>query len=82
LKTGRNQYVYSVLFKIGELDTSGQHDGNPPKTYAERQEFKKSILAMKVKSDEENFDEAETQAYRCWTETKVCQLNHDPDITS
>lgn len=26
---------------------------------------------MKVKSDEENFDEAEAQAYRCWTETKV-----------
>jgi hypothetical protein len=26
---------------------------------------------MKVKDDEENFDEAEAQAYRCWTETKV-----------
>ena len=48
-----------------------QHDGNTPKTSAERQEFKKRILAMKVKSDEENFDEAEAQSYRCWTETKV-----------
>lgn len=48
-----------------------QHNGHPPQTPAERQEFKKRILAMKVKSDEENFDEAEAQAYRCWAETKV-----------
>lgn len=47
-----------------------QHGGNPPDT-SERQDFKKRILTMKVKSDEENFDEAEAQAYRCWTETKV-----------
>ena len=26
---------------------------------------------MKVKVDEENFEEAESQAYRCWTETTV-----------
>lgn len=26
---------------------------------------------MKVKSDEENFEEAESQAYRCWTETSI-----------
>ena len=26
---------------------------------------------MKVKLDEENFDEAEAQAYRCWSEAKV-----------
>lgn len=26
---------------------------------------------MKVKYDEENFDEAESQAYRCWTDTNV-----------
>jgi amyloid beta precursor protein binding protein 1 len=51
-----------------------QHDGNAPKTYAEKQEFKKAILAMKVKQDEENFDEAEAQAYRCWSESKVYLL--------
>jgi len=51
-----------------------QHGGNPPKTYAEKQEFKKAILAMKVKQDEENFDEAEGQAYRCWSEGKVYRL--------
>jgi NEDD8-activating enzyme E1 regulatory subunit len=26
---------------------------------------------MKVRNDEENFDEAESQAYRCWSETLV-----------
>ena len=48
-----------------------QHDGNPPKTYPEKQEFKKLIMSMKVKQDEENFDEAWNSAYRCWSEAKV-----------
>ncbi|KAH0828583.1 hypothetical protein J3R83DRAFT_2855 [Lanmaoa asiatica] len=66
---GHVPYVVILVRVLEDWKTS--HDGNPPKTYAERQEFKKRILAMKVKSDEENFDEAEAQAYRCWTETKV-----------
>ena len=41
---------------------------------------------MKVKFDEENFDEAEAQAYRCWTETvvppDVAKLFQDPAISS
>jgi amyloid beta precursor protein binding protein 1 len=48
-----------------------QHGGSLPKSSEERQQFKKGVLALKVKGDEENFDEAEAQAYRCWTETKV-----------
>lgn len=48
-----------------------QHDGKPPQTYAEKKEFKASILSMRKKSDEENFEEAESQAYKCWTETVV-----------
>jgi NEDD8-activating enzyme E1 regulatory subunit len=40
---------------------------------------------MKVKSDEENFDEAESQAYRCWSETVVpspiSTLFSDPAIS-
>ncbi|KAF9218592.1 hypothetical protein BS17DRAFT_791049 [Gyrodon lividus] len=66
---GHIPYVVILVHVLENWKTL--HDGNPPKTYAERQEFKKKILAMKVKSDEENFDEAEAQAYRCWTETKV-----------
>lgn len=48
--------------------------------------FKKSILDMKVKVDEENFDEAESQAYRCWTETSVpsdiATLFQNPHLSS
>ena len=41
---------------------SFQHDGNLPKTMAEKKEFKASILAMRIKPNEENFEEAEAQA--------------------
>jgi NEDD8-activating enzyme E1 regulatory subunit len=41
---------------------------------------------MKVKFDEENFDEAESQGYRCWTETTVpsdiAALFQDPALSS
>lgn len=48
-----------------------QHDGLPPQNSAEKAQFKKNILAMRKKSDEENFEEAEAQAYRAWTKTVV-----------
>lgn len=48
-----------------------KHDGKSPRTAAEKEEFKRNIRALKIKSDEENFDDAEAQAYRCWTETGV-----------
>ena len=48
-----------------------KHNGSPPSTYAEKQEFKKIIGSMKKNPDEENFEEAEAQAYRCWTQTSV-----------
>ncbi|QRW07351.1 NEDD8-activating enzyme E1 regulatory subunit [Ceratobasidium sp. AG-Ba] len=44
---------------------------NPPTSYAEKQAFKAQITAMQVKADEENFEEAVTQAYRVWTATGV-----------
>ena len=74
-KNGRNLYVHVIAHACAQI-TPHQHDGKPPQTSAERQEFKKRILAMKVKIDEENFDEAEAQAYRCWTETKACLHLH------
>ncbi|KAF8123015.1 hypothetical protein EV363DRAFT_1229758 [Boletus edulis] len=80
---GHIPYVVILVRVLEEWKKS--HDGKPPQTTAERQEFKKRILAMKVKSDEENFDEAEAQAYRCWTETKVpseiATLFEDPAIS-
>lgn len=48
-----------------------QHDGLPPQTYAEKQEFKSILNAQKRTPDEENFDEAVAQAYRAWTPTDV-----------
>ena len=52
-----------------------QHDGNLPKTPAEKKEFKSNILAMRVKPDEENFEEAEAQAWRVWSEPAVSRLS-------
>lgn len=43
-----------------------QHDGKPPSTPADRTAFKKHVFSLKRKSDEENFEEAESQAYRVW----------------
>jgi amyloid beta precursor protein binding protein 1 len=51
--------------------TPPQHGGKVPKTYQEKQAFKQAILDMRVKVDEENFEEAESQAYRSWTETNI-----------
>lgn len=60
------------------------HDGLPPQTHAEKVAFKQAIHNLKLKSDEENFDEAQAQAYRSWTETKVptgvAELFHDPRL--
>jgi amyloid beta precursor protein binding protein 1 len=51
---------------------------------AQRKAFKESINHMKRKIDEENFEEAEAQAYRSWTETKVpgeaAELFDDPKL--
>lgn len=72
--------VYSWLIHIL------QHDDKLPKTYAERQEFKNTIIAMRRKVDEENFEEAISQAYRAHTETKVpfdvAELFSDSGLTS
>lgn len=57
-----------------------------PITDAECKEFKNAIAAMKHKYDEENFDEAISQAYRAHSETKVpfdiLNLFSDPGLTS
>ncbi|OBZ77300.1 NEDD8-activating enzyme E1 regulatory subunit [Grifola frondosa] len=48
-----------------------EHNGALPTTMAEKRAFKESVLAMKIKPDEENFDEAEQQAWRVWSEPAV-----------
>jgi len=66
---GHIPYVVILVRVLEEWKKA--HNGSAPSTYPEKQAFKKSILAMKKKIDEENFDEAEAQAYRCWTPTVV-----------
>ena len=61
----------SPSFTSRSLSSTGQHNGLPPQTYAEKQEFKSILNAQKRTSDEENFDEAIAQAYRAWTPTDV-----------
>ncbi|KAG1898773.1 uncharacterized protein F5891DRAFT_1190564 [Suillus fuscotomentosus] len=69
--TEHGHIPYVVILVRALEDWKKSHNGGLPKSYEDRQQFKKSVLALKVKGDEENFDEAEAQAYRCWTETKV-----------
>ncbi|KAF7977557.1 hypothetical protein HWV62_3352 [Athelia sp. TMB] len=69
--TDHSHVPYVVLLVRVLDDWKKAHDGNPPQTYPEKQEFKNLIMSMKVKQDEENFDEAWNSAYRCWSEAKI-----------
>lgn len=57
-----------------------------PKTSAEKKEFKQQVLDMRMKLDEENFEEAEAQAYKCSVTTSVpsdiAQLFKHPTLAS
>jgi amyloid beta precursor protein binding protein 1 len=64
---GHIPYVYILVRALDDWKTA--HDGLPPQTYAEKQEFKSLLNAQKRTLDEENFDEAVAQSYRAWTPT-------------
>ncbi|KAH9476223.1 NEDD8-activating enzyme E1 regulatory subunit [Psilocybe cubensis] len=66
---GHVPYVVILVRVLEEWKKT--HDGLPPQNAAEKVQFKKNILAMRKKPDEENFEEAEAQAYRAWTKTVV-----------
>ncbi|EJF61494.1 hypothetical protein DICSQDRAFT_136405 [Dichomitus squalens LYAD-421 SS1] len=67
-----HSHIPMVVILVRALDEWWKsHDGSLPKTAAEKKEFKNSILAMKIKLDEENFEEAEAQAWRVWSEPAV-----------
>ncbi|KAJ8592559.1 hypothetical protein M405DRAFT_763381 [Rhizopogon salebrosus TDB-379] len=84
--TEHGHIPYVVILVRALEDWKRSHGNSLPKSSEERQKFKKGILALKVKADEENFDEAEAQAYRCWTETKVpseiAALFSDPALST
>ncbi|KAI9456743.1 hypothetical protein F5148DRAFT_365848 [Russula earlei] len=66
---GHIPYVYILVRALD--DWKAAHNGLPPQTHAEKQEFKSILNAQRRTSDEENFDEALAQAYRAWTPTVV-----------
>jgi len=47
-----------------------QHDGKLPE-YEQKDEFKASLKAWRMKSDEENFDEADNKAYYVTQKTEA-----------
>ncbi|KAJ3477723.1 hypothetical protein NLI96_g10270 [Meripilus lineatus] len=65
-------HIPFVVILIKEADKwRAEHDGNFPKTSAEKDAFKARIRALQLKLDEENFEEAEAQAVRLWREVGV-----------
>ncbi|RDB30881.1 NEDD8-activating enzyme E1 regulatory subunit [Hypsizygus marmoreus] len=84
--TDHSHIPYVVILVRALEDWKKSHGGLPPQTYAEKKSFKQGIQSMKLKYDEENFDEAESQAYRCWTDTSVpsdiSKLFQDPALSS
>jgi len=61
-----------------------QHDGQVPRDLSddggldEQKEFKALLNGMRHKADEENFDEANAQAYQVWGETQVATFVQKP----
>ncbi|KAF8066907.1 hypothetical protein FPV67DRAFT_1496954 [Lyophyllum atratum] len=84
--TEHGHIPYVIILVRALEDWKKAHDGKPPQTYPEKKAFKAGILAMKTKFDEENFDEAEAQAYRATAETgvpsEIAALFQDPQVAS
>lgn len=82
--SGSKTYVSSLSLTHTHPMKPWQHDGLPPQSQAEKKAFKETINTLKFRTDEENFEEAQAQAYRSWTESKVppsvAQLFHDPQL--
>nr|CAG8454704.1 3211_t:CDS:10 [Entrophospora candida] len=66
---GHIPYVAILLKYLNEWKKN--HNGEFPKTYAEKNEFKQLINNCRLKHDEENFDEALANAWKACTITKI-----------
>ncbi|OCH96719.1 hypothetical protein OBBRIDRAFT_787289 [Obba rivulosa] len=65
-------HIPFVVILVRAVDEwRAKHDDRLPITPAEKNDFKAQVRAMKRKLDEENFDEAEAQAWRVWFEPAV-----------
>jgi amyloid beta precursor protein binding protein 1 len=69
--TDHGHIPYVVLLVRALEDWKKAHNNLPPQSYADKQSFKSRISSMRRKPDEENIEEAESQAYRCWTSSSV-----------
>lgn len=84
--TDHSHVPYVVILVRALENWKKAHDGKPPQTSEEKKAFKAAVLDMRLKYDEENFEEAEAQAYRAWTTTKVpseiAELFSDPMVAN
>ncbi|KAM5543775.1 hypothetical protein V8D89_002392 [Ganoderma adspersum] len=69
--TAHSHIPFVVILVRATDDWRNSHNNSLPRTPAEKKEFKKNILSMRIKADEENFEEAEAQAWRVWSEPAV-----------
>ncbi|KAJ3519917.1 hypothetical protein NM688_g9232 [Phlebia brevispora] len=69
--TDHGQVPFVVILVKAAEQWKAEHNGSLPTSYAEKQAFKAYIYSLKVKLDEENFEEAEAQAFRLWSEKPV-----------
>ncbi|THH11177.1 hypothetical protein EW146_g8138 [Bondarzewia mesenterica] len=83
--TDHGHIPYIVILVRALEDWKKSHDGIPPK-FSDKKAFQQFIAAMKMRLDEENFEEAEQQAYRVLTETtvpsEIAELLRDPILDS
>lgn len=76
-------YVYILIQAAAQW--RAKNNGALPKTFAERKAFQRFIEEMKMKIDEENFDEASAQWYRVNPQpipSGILQLFEDPVINT
>ncbi|PIL27214.1 hypothetical protein GSI_10358 [Ganoderma sinense ZZ0214-1] len=69
--TAHSHIPFVIILVRATDDWRKSHNDSLPHTPAEKKEFKKNILSMRIKPDEENFEEAEAQAWRVWSEPAV-----------
>ncbi|PVF96654.1 hypothetical protein CPB86DRAFT_786733 [Serendipita vermifera] len=72
-------FIYILIHAAAQW--RAQHNDTLPKTFAERKAFQRFIEEMKVKIDEENFDEASAQAFRVAPQpipSGILKLFNDP----
>ncbi|KAG8825747.1 hypothetical protein FRC19_010591 [Serendipita sp. 401] len=80
---GHIPYLYILIQAAAKWRS--QHNDTLPKTFAERKAFQRFVEDMKVKIDEENFDEASSQAFRIAPQPipfDILKLFDDPGLNS